>query len=553
MSLRSRSLRRLAILLAGLLVLVGIAAALYWRNEHLKQSRLAAAREAGMAAFRAGDYRATLEALKTYVSRRRDDNEALYAYGVARARIEEPNGRNIAEGITVFTTLLQQDPDNARAQYDLLDLYTQAFYNNEAIDLADRILARSPDDVRALKAKCVALDRQHKDEQALAISRRLNELDPADFEQQLATFQLMRSLKTPPAAVIARAEEQLADHKGDPRFELLAALAHGWSGDAKRGKELLQRAATRPAPDATYVRYMVRVLDSQRMYREAEDVLDRAAAQKGADPDILRILAQRLWQGRRYAQVLQRLQTVSPDTGDTDLLAYRAMALFDSGKTDQARQLVAALARRTSDSGAIAWSAALPAWFDHLEPRLALEKYRAALDRAPDNAVIRYLVGEAYARLGERDLAVQSWRRAAELSPSWSAPHVQAARTLAAAGRTKEAVTEAQLGFVAAPDAPDAAVALAVVEYRALEQGELEAGREAALLALVKKIQEVAPGEPETLPVYVSLLARAGQKDHAIAAVRAALTGPAKPNQATLLRLISASRAQGLGQEDDLQ
>ena len=61
MSLRPRTVRRLMVLLAVVLALVGTCAALYWRNESKKSAKLADARKTGMAAYKAGDYRAAVD------------------------------------------------------------------------------------------------------------------------------------------------------------------------------------------------------------------------------------------------------------------------------------------------------------------------------------------------------------------------------------------------------------------------------------------------------------------------------------------------------------
>src|SRR6185503_4896731 len=103
---------------------------------------------------------------------------------------------------------------------------------------------------------------------------------------------------------------------------------------------------------------------------------------------------------------------------------------------------------------AAAWSAALSARFgdNQLDPKTAISRYRTALARDPDNAVIHFMIGEAYARLGENELAVTSWLRAAELVPSWSRPHVLIARTYAGSGRIPDALEEAQMAVQCAPD-----------------------------------------------------------------------------------------------------
>src|SRR5213076_1639773 len=113
---------------------------------------------------------------------------------------------------------------------------------------------------------------------------------------------------------------------------------------------------------------------------------------------------------------------------------------------------------------------------------------------------------------------IGAWRRASELSPSWAEPRLSAARTLAGAGRIKEALDEAQRAYSAAPDYLYAAALLANVRYMALEQGILDSSTEPNLLAAVAQIQKLVPGEPETMPTYVSLLARAGRRDDAVAA-----------------------------------
>jgi tetratricopeptide (TPR) repeat protein len=556
MILRPQTVRRLMVLLAAVLLMVGAGAALYLRNEHRKQRRLSDAREAGLAAFKANDYKAALESLKYYVARDKNDPETLYAYGVSRSRLEEPNGKHIVEGIAVFNALLQIDPNNLDAKHSLLDLYTQAYYGNEAVDLADRILLDRPDDVPALKAQAVALDRLRQYEKALAASEKLNELQPTDLDQQLTTYELMRKLKTPPAALLVRAQKQQAAHPDDPRFAMLLAMAHGNAGDIAQGKQWLTKAATQPAPDAPFVRHMVRVLDSLKMYKESEDLLGRVTAQN-PDPLIMRVLVQRRWQGGQSGEVIKLLKDVDPasDTADTGLLAYKALALFETGKKDEANAIVGALAKRKTDSDAVAWSTALAARFDAQQPPKAqLAQYQAALVRSPDNAVVRFLVGEAYARLGETELAIGAWRRAAELAPAWATPHIDIARTLAAGGRLKEAFLEAQAAVRAAPSHLPAAITLATIRHKSLEElGSDDANEEARLLALVEQIQKTAPGEAETLPIYANLLAHANRRDEAIAAVRTVTKNSKKYDQATVLRMLAVSRAHKLGLENELQ
>src|SRR6185369_9000145 len=151
MILRPQTVRRLMILLAAVVMLVAVGAALYFHNEHRKFVRLSEARQSGLTAFKSGDYRAALDSLKFYVARNKSDPEALYAYGVSRARLEEPNGKQVLEAIAVFNMVLQIDPAHLEAKHALLDLYTRAFYDSEALDLSDRLLQERSDDVKSLR------------------------------------------------------------------------------------------------------------------------------------------------------------------------------------------------------------------------------------------------------------------------------------------------------------------------------------------------------------------------------------------------------------------
>src|SRR5205085_5124422 len=57
------------------------------------------------------------------------------------------------------------------------------------------------------------------------------------------------------------------------------------------------------------------------------------------------------------------------------------------------------------------------------------------------------------------------------------------------------------------------------------------------------------PDDAATLPVYVSLLARSGQRDNAVAMIKTALAREKPYEQSTLLQLLAASRANNLAME----
>src|SRR4051812_7018419 len=125
MSVRPKTLRRLGIIFGVGLVLIGVAAALYLRNEHVKNKKLQALRSAGIASFEKGDYGAALENLKHYVGKVPTDADALYAYGASRFRYEESDD-HIREAKNALLMVLQYDPNHLKTKRTLLELYTRA-------------------------------------------------------------------------------------------------------------------------------------------------------------------------------------------------------------------------------------------------------------------------------------------------------------------------------------------------------------------------------------------------------------------------------------------
>src|SRR4029450_9859707 len=140
---------------------------------------------------------------------------------------------------------------------------------------------------------------------------------------------------------------------------------------------------------------------------------------------------------------------------------------------------------------------------------------------------------------------------AAELVPSWSKPAEKMARALAATGRTEEAVLQAVAALRGAPHDLSPAITYVVVAFKHLGQSN-DPAKVAELLKLCESIQKAQPGEPETLPIHVALLARKGQRDAALSTARAALSATTRPSSITLLRLASVSRSEKLGLEGEI-
>jgi tetratricopeptide (TPR) repeat protein len=553
MNIRPKTVRRLCIIF---LVVVAIVAGGIWivnHNNRVKEQAVNQAGADGMKAFKEGDYATALNKLAVYVAKHKDDPDTLYAYAISRARVEQISGRHISEAIMLLDQYRSLKPNNPQANHELLDLYAKADRRVEATRLADEILAQNPKDTDALKAKARALLRSGDYEAAMKVSLRLNEVAPLDLPGQLLTLELLTRMKKPAAEVLKRQQEMQAAHPNDPRFELLLGVAYEYATDRENALKWFRQAADRTPPDAEFVRALSRYFEALGRFEESQALLEKAAKQS-TDPQIRRVLVQRLWQNNDFKGALQWLDNLDLKTADSDLLAFRALCLYGIDSRDEAKKIVEALKQRQGDNSALAWGSALATRFDaapDADKRTLIGKYQNALNRDPDNAIIRAWVGDAYSGLGETELAIQQWRMAADLAPSWATPRVLWSRSLLATDRTKDALDVAAVAFKRSPNFLPADVALALAWFKFSEETpNPDDGKK--LMELVNAIQTRRPGEPETLPIYITLLARSGQRDQAINLLKKALLPENKPSVDALMKLASVSQSEKLGLEQDI-
>ena len=567
MSIRPKTKRRVFILGLVFVLLFGAAAAVYLRYLQKRNADIATWRAAAMSAYAAGDYAAALPHFNKYLTaskaadqpRGEADTEALFAYGKSRASVIADN-RHLWEARGIFERYLALVPGNLEAEHMLLDLYPRLSMYAEAVTRADDVLARHPDDVRALKAKTKALIQKglQKDAKsladAIASGERLNAVAPLDLDGHLLTQYALAATKRPAEELISRAEDLLKARPEDPRFELVLASAHLYANRLDKAREWLATAASRKAPDEQFVTELVTRLDALAMFKQSQDVLERAATEFGGDASLTRAAVHRQWQSGRYEGVAQRLAGLDPASPKSDpaLLGLRALSLHQLGRKDEAKPVVDALATRgASDSAAFAWSTALRARAAEpaLAPREQVEKYKAALEKDPGNAIIHQLRGEALARLGETTLAVDAWSDAARRAPSWAAPRARIASALSQDGRFGEAVRAAEDAFRRDRGDVSTVIVWAQAAYGLLEtmpeQKELD-----RLLRTVEEIQQYAPGEPSTLPIYAAVLARSNRRDDAVKVIRSALDANPPPAPQVVARLAAVSRENGLGLEE---
>lgn len=572
MTLRPKTFRRLVILAIGILLVVGATGTFYGMRKKEMSDKIAQSRVDGMAAAKAGDKEGALKHLSYYLSKVKDDAEAMIAFADVRRTVPADKGTHLREAAQWYSGALHKDPDNIAAKRALLEIYPQIGFNSEAKALADEVLKTNPNDMDALRSKMNALARLEQFEPALATAQRMAEVDPNDYRAQAYVIDLMSQTKKPAEEIKQLAADLLAKHPDDPRFEMLQALAN--RNDKPLAADWLKKAAGRTPPDANFARDLSRLMEQAGMYAEARDYLERYHS-KVEDPQILLVLAQRLWQDEKYDAVLERLKDLSPTdvSADADLLALKAMSSQQKAMnvastqpteqrtattqpaTELTRQIVAALKGRPNDAAARTWAMALDTMVLNppASPRDRATQLSRAITAGRENGIVRYVLGQTNLELGETETALNDLRTSAAVMTSWEAPYLLMARALLAGGRPGPAMEAAYAANQRNPQDANAAVLYSIAWYARLGEAPDPASNEKLLDQVTKLQARFRPdGEPQTLPIYVSLLSRLGNKDAAIAATKAALSARRPYPLESLLKLSAASRQQKLGLETQI-
>ena len=551
MAIRAKTKRRLVIVLVGSVVITGSAVAFYAVRKQQIRKRHLEWRAEGIAAVEAGDYPTALESLGRYLNRTFYDVEALYAYSQARRNVVEEKGKHLVDTIRILHRVVQLDQENKRARRDLLDLYLKAGLSAEALRAAESFLDVNDTDTEALHAKVVALRRLRRFEAALPVSWKYNRLKPEDLGGQVMTLQILHALEEPDEGMILHVDALRMANPDIPRFQLLTAIAYSMIQDDELAKEWCRIAAKGEPVGPQFTRHLVSMLDKLGLDEESNVVLERDVS-FGGDIELQRLLIRRLWQNNRLMEVIDRLAKLDPsdDGSDSELLAMKAMTHLQLDRANEAAPLIAALRTRTQDKSARAWRVVLDEVIakPNVQGQVAVEVCRRALAILPNHPFIHFFLGRAYASAGEADLALKSWARAAELVPAWQEPHLASIRTLLELGRIEQGMSLALAAQKRWPTSVAIAAALSVAWAANVQAGRTVTGDD--LLKLVNQVQEAQPGELQTLPIQIGLVARTGAADEARQMLERALGDEWSLSERTLLKLALVSQANGLDLEE---
>lgn len=573
MAIRAKTKRRLFILLGSVAVVVALGATIYTvRMGQIRQNVLKA-REAGFAAMSEGDHFTAMHQFGRYLQHHTSDADVTYQYAKARLAVEEPDGRHMVDGARSLRRAMELNPDNPTVRRELLGVYGQIGFNNEALDLARRMLADDPEDAEALRAQFTALVRLRmydeadalaqsyleRDEQgeylrseavvlealrgqaialhqqsryasALPVAEAFNAQRPDDYQMQRLTLELMHELDQPAQQRRTYARTLREDYPDHPGFAVLEARTLRRLGNPSGAREAMTDAVTSDLSQADddVVMDVLNELDRQQMFSQTVEVMQRVASQMEG-LRFRQVMAHRLAMVEQWDVLLSHFGALAEtlEQADSTLLAMVALARFQQDEHDKAEPILTELRSRVNDAAAMEWSTVLTAVYGEApaSPRAVIDAVRRASEGGSGNPFFQNWLARAYREVGEGELAIRAWQRAAQAAPSWNTPLLESAQLLSQIGRPREAVGVAQLALQRSPNDLRAGLMLAEAVWQ--EWDSLNAQQAGELRRLLDRIQEAAPFEPRSLVLQVRVHAASGDQAAARARVAEALEADA--------------------------
>ena len=563
-ALRQRRRRRLAIIGAVFLLIIGVVVGRYLmvsgRPNPARTTASAAGddtpqrREAGLEAFRQGDDPAALAQLAPLINPDLEDPDVLYAVGVLHARRADNDQDHLLTAVTLLRKVVSLDPDHLEAHRRLLEIMVQHPTNvePEMVRFAERLLRDDPDDPLALKALTVAYGRQQRLDDAVAAADRYLADQPLDVSMLRRRLDLLKAKGWLPDALMDEAWKLREAHPDASEPLLAEAYVRLITDDSEASVGWLDRATRTLPPDREFVHQTVEIYDRNSRYDLTLQYLEKL--HEARDPHLpTDELARRRFEAGRFEEAAQLVAEMTDPS--LALRTVQVLALLRSQQrpaADSVVQQLSADARAGDDPGAQAVADFLRLCVEEGVPAADIIAADQALREAGvRNPYLDFVVGQAYVIQQQTDEAQTRFEKVLSVRPVWADPGLELAKILREKGDFGAA---ARYAFAASKRLPNSLNAR--VELAASLGGQPDQLTEAQinqLLNLIDSIQEAAPGEPRTLALRVEVLATHGDTADADATALAALQHDPPPTEKDLLQLITLAQRYDLPSRDPLR
>lgn len=450
------------------------------------------------------------------------DPKFAKAYALlAKAYLQE---HNWAGAFANYQRAAELNPDDIESHVGLCKLFLLSRDLKKAEERADLVLAKDPANVDAGVIKAIALTKQGRGADALAMLERMQQANPNSPDIFIAQAETHQALKDPDAAEAALLKgleknprhtlillqlatlyaEQKRTEEAEKRYQdivaadpakasanMLLVNFYYQSGQQDKATQALANLASRNPKEPSYRIAQGQSALSAGKTAEAEAILTQALRDIPDSRELRVAMAEFYQRTGQFAKieplVADSIQKEPDHPQSVVMRRILASALLASGQPDKAKpQLDALFKRNPRDLEGHLLSGTMK--LQARQYREAVQELREVVDADPKNIRAVELLARAHVMNQEGPLAEALLTRFVNDNPKSLQARMLLVESLLAGGKADRAVSE--LSALAGPDQTNPAVFITL--------GDLQAQRQnlAAARAAYKRATEVAPKEP---------------------------------------------------------
>jgi len=459
--LTHRGKRRLVIVSAVAVALVATLVSL-WMFRNVYRSHLAdEACVVGLEAYARGDYETALAELSYCLSHNKENVEALLAFADTRSRISEVNNRHLRSAVGFYEAVLKLDSQNIQALDAQLQLFRRLGFRLELGSVADRILSIDMDNIAALQANATIAYNKHSFEEVVKLGEHLSAIQPGELRWRALILKALQGQDADVNSVLALCDKWIDRFELDGRFYLLKAQTLIEYGRVDEARVELELAVTLGTGSRQILSVMMSLLDLFDQKDLSKNLLATTKAKYPKQPWVYEAAVRWHWQAMRLEDAAKELSEAESEIllASSELLRWKALVHAARGEIIQANNSLDKLVAFTNDKNTQTRDSTR-GWVEAIKARLrvseqnwreGIDAYKNALALEPNDAILEYLLAEAYQHMGEHNLAIMGLRRAERIDPYWISIPIALAKSLIKIDRHAEAVRELQSVIQRAP------------------------------------------------------------------------------------------------------
>jgi tetratricopeptide (TPR) repeat protein len=455
---------------------------------------------------RSGDATGVIGYYQTRLESHPTDFESMVRLASALRRVGK-----LQEAISQYRSVLELAPSRDDVTDELIGLLVEVGETDEAIRLAEKRVARTPEDIEAVtRLGQLYLDysenKKQGEQQAGEVWAKIAEIRPDDPLLSVQTAELFRNAVGISSVFNVQGRENINADKAKSQLGQQALKFYKqavdrspqapeyreylgeylWStGKKAEAKQAWEKIATAPRDTVENLKRLAELYHSINEFDEAKRVVERAIEKSDRRYDLQEMAARIATAQGDFDKALNHVERMDDLADSYELeetaLVQRVELLMQA---DRLNQQFAKLTQKISrENGTVRdyWLAGLMA-LSQRRMNESLAFFESALDLEPDHTLLLQTKAEVHERAGDLGGAAQQFQKLAEVDP-----------------RTR------------------------IQNLRRVVQLELQLGRIQQALETAERLVSLSPGNPEPLEILADVHFRAGNRQNGIDAIRRAI------------------------------